>query len=242
MSTILWQKHWAPEASQTAVDFHSESYQDTVTKTRALPVANDQMVIPDPRAYRSMSRASLILSSLAMQAKKVLTEILSPSPFAVGVYCAVENGPIDAATTVKILEQPETTFAESYRKIRNPKLYLKQLPNLVPAQMGISLGLLGRMNVYTHSTEGSVQALEQAEWDLKTKKIRYAVVCAASAFDDYLVVKRMRSQDMRTLAEGAAFLLLKGDGEFTDRTQTLISDSEAYFGIADPLINLVKGT
>jgi hypothetical protein len=242
MSTQIWNQYWIPSNDSPTKYFVSESYRDQIERTRSLEVTNESIVIPDPKAFRSMSRSSLILSAIAMSAKEVLLSIQNEDLFSIGVYCAVENGPIDAASTVKILEQPVEKFAEAYRKLRNPKFYLKQLPNLVPAQLGISLNLLGRMNVYTHSRTGSIQALEQAEWDLKTKKVSYALVCTAFAFDDFLVVKRLRKTDARDLSEGAAAMILKGDGEFINRWSDIASDSQQTFGIADPLVNLMKGS
>ena len=77
------------------------------------------------------------------------------------------------------------------------------------------MGLQGPMNVYTHSREGGLQALEQAEWDLADGVVEAALVCTAHAFDDFLVVKRTRHFDRRAVAEGAAALVLVASSEKT---------------------------
>jgi hypothetical protein len=204
-----------------------------------------------------MSRASLFLSSWAEEMKPVLAPFLDQSPFSVGIYCAVENGPIDGPSTSEILkrssDQFDFVFAEAYRKLRNPKMYLKQLPNLVPAQLGISLGVLGPMNVYTHSVYGSQQALNQAKIDLLNQSVTAALVISAHAFDDFWVVKRSRKQDPRTLCEGAAGLIFAVDQEKLEKSNKnylvdmkkglnseFFYDAQNYFGISDPLINLIR--
>ncbi len=210
--------------------------------------------MPDPKAMRSMSRAALFLSSMATDIKKTLEPYLSQSPFSVGIYCAVENGPIDGPSTSEILKRSteffDFQFAEAYRKLRNPKMYLKQLPNLAPAQLGISLGIQGPMNVYTHSEYACQQALEQADADLISRRVDAALVISAHAFDDFWVVKRSRLQDERTLCEGFAAQILSLKEVPSDQTQSLemkkstikeyYYDAENYFGISDPLINLIR--
>lgn len=242
MSQIVWKKILLPDLNLAGTTLQDESYKDQVENVRHYAVASQDIAIPDPKSFRSMSRASVFLSHLAMQAQDELKKFTDESPFAVGIYCAVENGPIDAPSTVKILAQNDPkNFGDYYRKFRNPKMYLKQLPNLVPAQMGISLGLQGTMNVYTHSSQGSIQALEQAEWDLKTGAVKAAFVCTAHAFDDFMVVKRTRHFDNRCITEAAAGALLVSNGEFTDWSKSSVDDPKNTFGISNQLINLLKG-
>jgi hypothetical protein len=188
-----------------------------------------------------MSRASIFLSHICAHAKEVLAPFLQESPFSVGIYCAVENGPIDAPSTAKIIAQNDPAhFSDYYRRFRNPKMYLKQLPNLAPAQMGIFLGIQGPLNVYTHSSTGALHALEQAEWDLRDGVVKAALVCSAHAFDDLLVVKRTRRLDPRCLVEGAAaFVLVPGD-EFVNWSERAGSDPTYSFGISDHLMNFSR--
>lgn len=245
MSRILWKKYLAAgqvSGESIATTLQDNEYKSNVESTRAYEISTDKIAIPDAKALRSMSRASVFLSHLCDQARAELKNFTEESPYSVGIYCAVENGPIDAPSTNKILAQNDPVkFAEFYRKFRNPKMYLKQLPNLVPAQMGISLGLRGPMNVYTHSTMGSLQALEQAEWDLKNKFIKAALVCTAHAFDDFLVVKRERHFDSREIVEAAGVMLLVDDGNFIDWSKQIKKDPSCFYGISDQIINLIKG-
>lgn len=241
MSRVIWQSLLVPDMSTTPTVHIDETYKDQVENVRAYPQASNAISIPDPKAFRSMARSAVFLAHMCMEAKDAMAPFLAKSPFSIGVYAAVENGPIDAPSTQKIVDQPDydQRFADHYRKFRNPKMYLKQLPNLIPAQMGIFMGLQGPLNVYTHSRQGSVQALEQAEWDLKTGVVEAALVCSAHAFDDFLLVKRARNFDLRTLNEGAGALLLVKDGRHTDWSNKLVSDEKNFFGIADQLVQMM---
>lgn len=253
----LWQKMQIPDLTLPAQAWDDAVFGESIANVRRVGVESSDIVVPDPKAFRSMSRASLFLSSWAEEMKPILASYLEQSPFSVGIYCAVENGPIDGPSTAEILkrssDQFDFIFAEAYRKLRNPKMYLKQLPNLVPAQLGISLGVQGPMNVYTHSVYGSQQALTQAKIDLLNQSVNAAIVVSAHAFDDFWVVKRSRAQDERTLCEGAAGLIFalnqnsvekSNKNYLADVKKSVISeffyDKQNYFGISDPLINLIR--
>ncbi len=239
MSQMIWKKYLAPDFSQPSETLFDEHFKSSVENVKKYPVASQDMAIPHPKAFRSMSRASVMLSHLAMEAQPHFAEQGAKDPFSIGIYCAVENGPIDAPSTAKISELPTAQFIEAYRKHRNPKMYLKQLPNIVPAQLGISFGLQGPMNVYTHSRMAGFHAIDQAEQDLKNGVVAMALVCTAHAFDDFFIVKRTRTQDPRILTEGAAAaLLIPSTGKSAWKEST---DPDHYFGIGDPIINLVKG-
>lgn len=255
---VLWEKIWIPEGDtgdqSLAQDWKDETYQDEIPDVRTIALKNNEIEIPDPKAIRSMSRASIFLSSQAASMKTHLDSFLNRSPFSVGIYCAVENGPIDGPSTAEILnrstDEYNLVFAEAYRKLRNPKMYLKQLPNLAPAQLGISLGIQGPMNVYTHSRFACPQALEQAEFDLITEKVDAALVLSAHAFDDFWIMKRSRREDPRTLCEGAAYQILVRGTSFKKeealrhfnkrKDREYYTDKQNYFGISDPLINLIR--
>lgn len=251
---VALEKIWIPDLSEPSSKIEDSVFRDSVSDVRRIPMDSQEIAVPDPKAMRSMSRASLFLSSMAVEIKEVLAPFLAQSPFSVGIYCAVENGPIDGPSTAEILNRSSETFdfvyAEAYRKLRNPKMYLKQLPNLVPAQLGISLGIQGPMNVYTHSVYACQQALEQAEWDLCSGAVEAALVLSAHAFDDFWVVKRTRLQDERVLCEGAAVQILRRAEQFDKGLamneikkrvkKNYYLDSQNYFGISDPLINLIR--
>jgi len=240
MSEIIWQKSLRPESDSVVEDLTDETFELTIAKTKRILQESSKFPIPDPKAFRSMSRAAIFLSSLCMEIKPLIQSTLEKSPFAVGIYCAVENGPIDGPTTKKIISGPVADFTPLYKKLRNPKMYLKQLPNLAPAQLGISLGIQGVMNVYTHSRMGSLQALEQAEEDLWNDRVKLALVCSAHAFDDFVVIARTRKFDERILSEGAAALLLTKNTEKTLWNKKFRDDPHESFGISNQLVHLIQ--
>lgn len=242
MSRMIWRNLLLPDLDAPPETVESPWYHSKVKDVLPYPDSNESIPIPDPKAFRSMSRAALFVSHLCASASAVLRPFLDTSPFSVGIYCAVESGPIDAASTARILERDDPNgFADDYRRFRNPKLYLKQLPNLVAAQMGISLGIQGPLNVYTHSVAASLHALDQAEWDLRTGEVRAALVCTANAFDDFVVIHRAREPDRRVLTEAAAALVLVEDGARTDWASRARRHPTHFFGLSDPMINLLLG-
>ena len=241
MSCVFWENLLLSNLDAPPVEFQAPPYSKPLSNTRAYPTATSEILIPDPKALRSMSRAAVFLANLCYEGRQVFASLQSQSPFAIGVYCAVENGPIDAPSTQKIIDQRDPRhIADHYRKFRNPKMYLKQLPNLAPAQMGISLGLQGPMTVFTHSTHAALHALDQAEWDLRQGVVEAALVCTANAFDDYVIVRRAHNSDPRTLNEAAGAMLLGPSPEFSDWSSEIVHDPKNYFGISDPLISILR--
>jgi hypothetical protein len=242
MSEILWQKTLVPGKDVQIENLNDEIFKNSVARVKKIPLESSAITIPDPKAFRSMSRASIFLSNLCLELKPLIEATLQESPFSIGLYCAVENGPIDAPSTQKIISGPADQFADLYRKNRSPKMYLKQLPNLVPAQLGISLGIQGPMNVYTHSTLGSLQAIEQAEEDLWYDRVKLAVVCSSHAFDDFLVVLRTRKFDPRVIVEGAGAMLLKKNAEKTNWKKKIKASKEETYGISDQIVHLIQNS
>lgn len=261
MSKIIYQSLQIPEMSRPTQTWKSELAEDNIDNVRMMDIDENMVsrTLPDPKAYRSMTRAALLASMDVATIKQKIDEF-GFSPFEIGLYAAFENGPIDVASTIQIFQQAPTLydekFTEAFKKRRNPKMYLKQLPNLAAAQVGIFLNIQGPMNVFTHSKYASLQALEQAEWDLATKKVKTAVIVAANAFEDYFTVKRLHLEDSRTLCEGAAAVILSsqeqemsvtkstasdmGSYAQTDWKAKLSPDPNNYFGIADSLISVLR--
>jgi hypothetical protein len=243
---MIWHQLLTPPEDSPRAVLRDDVYNDIVEDVCFHPWSDREITIPDPKAFRSMSRASLMMAHVCWQAKEVLAPFLAGSPYSVGIYCAIENGPMDAPSTAKILSPSgeKLGFAEAYRRFRNPKMYLKQLPNLAPAQMGIFMRLQGPMNVYTHSREAGLQALEQAEWDLAGGVVEAALICTAHAFDDFLVVRRTREFDSRTVAEGAAALVLAATPEqaITDWSVKIKKNQNIFYGISDQIISVLKNS
>ncbi|MBP7845126.1 MAG: hypothetical protein KA116_09940 [Proteobacteria bacterium] len=241
MSHIVWGHSLTPKDNQVPEKFSSEYYTKHDPIENCLPIiATDKDIeIPDPKAFRSMSRAALFLANVCFKARDVLNDFIEKNPFSVGIYCAVENGPIHLPTTSQLAQIPMSEFATQYKKLRNPKLYLKQLPNLAPAQMGIFMNVLGPMNVYTHSTMASTHAIDQAERDLENHFVDCALVCTAFSFEDPLITFRAKNDNPnKMLCEGAAALVLTKGGPRLTRDK---NTTPYYFGISDEIIHLTKG-
>jgi hypothetical protein len=171
------------------------------TPLRRFPAEGREFEIPDTRALRSMSRNACLLTQAAMGAK---SQLRLEDPYRVGLYVAVENGSVEYSAVQSTMSVDNESFAESYRQLRNPKMYLKQLPNLAAAQVGIFLGILGPMGVFTHSRWGAVHALDQARMDLSEKKIDQALVLGAFSLEDPLnVLKNQMRYPGRGVSEAA---------------------------------------
>lgn len=247
----LYMNSLTPSADQRIDSWNEPVYNDEIEGIVRYPQDSANIPIHDPRAFRSMSRSAILLSNVCLELGPVLEPYLSVSPFSVGLYCAVENGPMDAESTAAIVNAPPDKFAEVYKKNRNAKMYLKQLPNVVSAQLSIFLNLQGPLTTYTNPTFGVRHAIDDAVADLRAGIVNAAVVCSSHGFDDFLITKRARSEDSRPLAEGAAVLVMGKEGIECDaelfhgenarlsRHPQLQTD-ERYYGIADELISLVK--
>jgi hypothetical protein len=243
MSQILWSDYLSPPKENAAIEFTSPLYGDSlrVPMTKAVPLVEREAALPDARVFRSMSRAAVLLSVVGLRAKNLLEQQLKEDAFVVGIYCAVENGPVDFESAKQIYSSGVTqeNFAELYKKYRNPKMYLKQLPNLAAAQMGIFLGALGPMHIYNHSRFGSLSALEQAEADLQAGRVKLALVASAFSFENPIVVERAhRAAPGRVLAEGAGAILLGPSEAETNWENQDYGATDEYFGISQQIIEL----
>ena len=240
MSKIIWSNALVPGPETVEQPFKSDYYGNllSIPRTKALAIEERKAPLPDRKVYRSMSRAGVMLSLVCLEGKGLLQPFLGKSPFDVGIYCAIENGPVELSSANTLLNVSPEDFAEEYRKLRNPKLFLKQVTNLAPAQMAIFLGIMGPLNVYNHSSYGSLHALEQAEIDIEEGRVKAAVVCSAFAFEDPLVLERIHRKDMkeRVLCEGAGVCLLTYDGTFTDWYAMDYEADGSYYGIGHQII------
>jgi hypothetical protein len=240
MSQILWSQALIPGENIPVQEFISEYYDGKIRieKTKALPIIDRQADLPDRRVYRSLSRVGILLSLVCLKAREELDIFLRKDPFSIGVYCAIENGPVDFASAKQMVNRPREAFSDMYKKLFNPKMYLRQLPNLAAAQMGIFLGLLGPANVYSNSGYGSLHALEQAEMDLSDKRIKAALVCSAFSFENPIIMERIRRSvlNKRILCEGAGAVLLVADGTEKSWQEINYENTNEYFGISHQVI------
>ena len=240
MSQIIWSEALIPGENIPVKEFISEYYDGKIRieKTKALPIIDRQANLPDRRVYRSLSRVGILLSLACLKAREELNVFLRKDPFSIGVYCAVENGPVDFASVKQMVDVPREAFSDSYKRLFNPKMYLRQLPNLAACQMGIFLGLLGPANVYNNSRYGSLHALEQAEMDLSDNRISVALVCSAFSFENPIIMERIRRSVLneRILCEGAGAMLLVADGTEKSWQDINYENTDEYFGISHQVI------
>lgn len=245
MSLVVWSRAVVPGPDERPAPVTFALYDPPLhaAPTVALPIADRDLVeLPEPRALRSMTRAALLLAAAGLPGRDVLRPLVERDPFAVGVYCALESGPIDPRSAHGAPDGSHAEFAGVYRSLRFGQLYLRQLPNVAPARLMIFLGLMGPLYVYTHSTYAALHALEQAEQELAAGVVEAALVCSAFSLEDPLVTVRLCSGlgEGRVLSEGAACLLLAGDGRLRDWRSQLQDGGSRWYGIAHPIVTLVE--
>ncbi len=250
MLNLIWSNQLTPTAQSPVGPKTYEVYPShfEIPLTRAIEKEDKDLgELPDRRAIRSMSRASVMLSSVCLQGKEIIAPYVQAAPFEVGIYCAINHGPEDYQCAKDLIGCPQSEFAARYKKSRSPKHYLKQLPNLEPAQLGIFLGIMGPVNTFNHSTQGAYQAMEHAEFDIRTNKVKVALVCSAFSLEDPLLSLKTRTEAPKDsiLTEGAvAFLFTAAQDSGTSFVAKLdkfrnVTDA-SYFGIANPFMHFFK--
>ncbi|KUL32850.1 beta-ketoacyl synthase N-terminal-like domain-containing protein [Chlorobium limicola] len=243
MSQIVWNNCIIPGPEVEEKPFTSKYYGNSliIPRTRSLAIEERSAPLPDRKAYRSMSRAAVLLSMACLESLPYIQPILDRDPFSIGLYCAMENGPVDLKSAAEMVGITREEYAEQYRKSRNPKMFLMQLPNLAAAQAGIFLGIMGPLNVYNSSTFGSLHALNQAESDLETGRIDAALVCSAFSFENPLILERIRRRNLndRVLCESAAAMLLRAGETRINWTKENFDDTRAYYGISHQLVTSI---
>lgn len=198
---------------------------------------------PNPKAARSMSRSSLLMTDVGMSSQSHIEQAIKEKPFSVAMYAVIDNGPDDYKSLFSTADLSDADFPNAYRKSRSPKQYLKQLPNVAPAQLGIFLGLMGAINVYVNTKHGVLQALEQAEVDLATGVTDFAMVISAFSIEDALLSRRYQlvGKPHSLLSEGAACLILgKGETKPDWRSKIRSLKNTQSYGISTNLINLIQ--
>src|SRR5262245_23490223 len=109
MSRIVWSCVLAPPAEIAPETEAHVAYEGALRLPglRRFPQADEQLLeLPDPRSYRPLCRAALLLSAAGVQARAVLGPYLSRDPFRVGIYSAVEPGPNDYACARAMIDTP----------------------------------------------------------------------------------------------------------------------------------------
>jgi 3-oxoacyl-(acyl-carrier-protein) synthase len=203
----------------------------------------DITVLPHAPAFRTLSRAGLLLNAAALRSRDALAPFLNADPFRIGIYCPTENGPNDLSSARGLIGATPEEFAAAYRSSRSAKQHFRQLPSVPAAQLSIFLGVKGPLNVFNHSLAASAHALDQAELDLSLGQTDAALVCAAFSLEDPIIAMRALrdAPSDAVLSEGAACLLLIPDGTRTDWRKACHHRGVRFHGVADGLIMAAGG-
>ena len=238
MSKVLWKHFVYPHGNnlgEKTVHIRCISPEKIIEKVRSFSYSNKQLLGEFSQATRSCSRACCLMHFACANISAEHLKLIRDDSFRVGIYCAVENGSVDYEIVEKVLEGKREEFHQNYKRERNPKMYLKQLPNLAAAQIGISYEINGPTYVFTHPQLGAIHALEQAEFDLAQSQIDFAlVICAFSDEDPLNLLKHKQRQDL-PLSESAVVLLL---GTGSEKSETMTSQKRDYnYGMTNQLIS-----
>lgn len=246
MSELIAASILIPENGTAASTVSPEVYEGRLEIPNCRVISPAQLKssrIPDPRATRAMSHAAILLSEASLALREALSPFIERDPFRVGIYSAIEVGPGDYSCLKEIEKVSPTDYAKTFKKRWSPKQYLKHLPNIAPANLGIFLQTTGPIHTFHHSDYACIHALEQAEFDLNRKVVDAALVCAAFSLEEPLVAARTRRSIPLSvpLSEGAAALLLVSNGEEIRWTELAPREpTNASYGIATPLVELAQ--
>lgn len=206
---------------------------------RRIPVSDDAIVeLPDTRALRVLSRAGLILYRATSACKNSLAHTLGQDPTRVGLYCAIDQGPMEYSVMAKIARAPEIEMNKILRQHLPPKQLFRSGSNIAAAQTSIFLGIHGPMHSFLHGKFGALHAWTQAELDLKQGVIDTALVCGAFSLEDPLLNQKtlLDCPPGSPLSEGGAAIVLRAGQHFPlDVTRSM---HEPYYGSADALVRL----
>ena len=247
MSRIRWKQALRPSLNATPQDYTYEVYDNVdfrIPRTCALPQTDEQIVeLPEPRSFRSLNRAGLMLAAVGLQAKEAVAEYVAQDPFSVGLYCAMQDGPDDYKSAKQMAYTPPEEFARQYKFLRSSKQFLREVGSVQASFLSIFLGTMGPLYGFTHSRWAGLHALEQAECDLHNGVVKAAIVGSAFSLEDPLLTMRIRRSipDSSSLCEGAAALVLTASEEYTNWRNAMPEVGECFYGTAHDLVLLATG-
>ena len=248
MSRIISKHSIRPSSADPPRDRVYEVYENfdfRIARTAAVPLQDTEIAdLPDPRSFRALNRAGLLLAAVGLQCRPFLTEFLAADPFSVGLYSAIQDGPEDYKTARQMIHTPPEEFARTYKSLRSSKQFLRQIGNIQPSLLGIFLGIMGPQYVFSHSRWACLHALEQAEFDLQNAVVRAAIVCSGFSLEDPLISMQFRRSIPETcvLCEGAAALVLLPSARYTDWRSVMPVDNDRFYGIAHDLVLLAESS
>lgn len=189
------------------------------------------------RNKKSMSRAALLLSTMAPELKKnIARELLAPET--VGVYCANEQGPLHFEMLMHSLDKSTEDLPKLFKENWSPKQHLKSGASMVGANLSILLGTMGPLLTYTDRKNAAYQALDQANLDLADGRVTAAIVCTVNSLEDPLLTKQMTTElgAGTILSEAIAAVILRRPWKKT----FILPKGERFFGIAHPLVSWIQ--
>lgn len=246
MSTTVWKHVVRPALDQVSHDCVFDVYERfdfRIPRTVSLPVRDEDIVeLPDPRSFRALSRAGLLLNAAGLPSLDVLKPFVEKDPFSVGIYCGMQNGPEDYNSAKQMAYTSPEDFARTYKLLRSSKQFFRQIPNIPPALLSIFVGAMGPQYVFSHSRWACLHALEQAEFDLNAGTVEAALVCSAFSLEDPLLTMRVRRNisDHYLLCEGSAALVLVPNGHTTEWRDLIPTDDTRFYGTAHDLVLLAS--
>jgi hypothetical protein len=246
MSRILWKqaKRAVPgKASQSHVYGIYDNYDFRIPRAVSWPIADEDIVdLPEPRVFRALNRSGLLLAAVGLQSRNALAGFLAKDPFSVGLYCAMQDGPDDYNCGKQMVHVGPEDFARKYKFLRSSKQFLREGGFLQGSVLGMFLGIMGPLYSFTHSRWACLQALEQAEFDLKNGAVRAALVGSGFSLEDPLLSMRIRRSipERSILCEGAAAVLLASNGQHTDWRSAIPTDDRCFYGTAHDLVLLAE--
>ena len=132
MSKIIWTHYIEPVTEVTTTDFDVYTPALTIKNIKKFVEKTKSLVkLPDRKAYRSMSRAGVLLSAVGLEAVEAISPFLENDSFSVGIYCAVENGPENYDCAKALIGVEAEDFAEVYKKIETQKIILLNYQTLL---------------------------------------------------------------------------------------------------------------
>jgi hypothetical protein len=243
VSRITWKQALRPP-NATPQRLSYELYDNcdfSIPQTCLLPLTDEQIVeLPEPRSFRSLNRAGLMLSAVGLQSRDAIAPYLAEDPFSVGLYCAMQDGPDDYKTAKQMANTPPEDFAKNYKLFRSSKQFLREVGSVQASFLSIFLGTMGPLYGFTHSRWGVLHALEQAECDLRNGVVRAALVGSAFSLEDPLLSMGIRRSipSESVLCEAAAAVVLTANEEYTDWRSEMPASGTCYYGTAHDLVLL----
>jgi 3-oxoacyl-(acyl-carrier-protein) synthase len=238
-ASCLWKEFIYPTNDLLEINDYSLSCFSPAFEVKGIRSFNSEnkILLGDKRqAARSSSRACALMKYACSHIPQDLMDKLKEAQHKTGIYCGVENGTVDYSHVQETESVTKDEFAAKYKLLRNPKMYLKQLPNLAATHLSIFYEITGPTYVFTHSINGGVHALEQAQFDLDQGIVDYALVVSAFSNEDELNLYKNSLRTEKSLSEGAVVTLLERSEESNKNQNTTNSDLKYHYGISTKLI------